>query len=67
VANHRKTRTWALVAFGAETGRPTIVCIAEDAIPQVPDADWLVLARDTDFARHRLLPPGQSSGTNPSH
>ena len=64
MANNRKTRNWALVAFGAETGRPTIVCIAEDALPAAPGPDWLVLARDTDVAQRRALPPPQSSGTN---
>lgn len=61
VVNNRKTRSWALVAFGAETGRPTIVCIGEEAIPATPGPDWLVLARDTDFTQRRALPPSQSS------
>jgi hypothetical protein len=38
------------VVFGADTQRPTITCISEDALPTGPDSDWLILARDSDFA-----------------
>ncbi len=68
VMNRRNNRGWALVAFGAETGRPTIVCMNEDAIPAEPGPAWLVLARDTDVAqRPRTLPPPQAPETNASH
>jgi hypothetical protein len=65
VANNRTVVAWALVAFGAQTSRPTIVCIPEDALPAVPGPDWLVFARDRDIAP-RLLPPSRSAETNAS-
>ena len=65
MAHHRKVHAWALVAFGADTKRPTIVCIPEDAVPAIPGPDWLVFARDRDVSQ-RLLPPPQSKGTNGS-
>jgi hypothetical protein len=53
------------VAFGANTHRPTIVCIPEDAIPTTPGPAWLVFARDTDIApAPRLLAPPRASDTN---
>jgi hypothetical protein len=65
VANNRTIRGWALVAFGANTQRPTIVCIPEDAIPAAPGPAWLVFARDTDIApAPRLLAPPRSPDTN---
>jgi hypothetical protein len=61
VAKNRPIRGWALVAFGANTQRPTIVCIPEDAIPATPGPAWLVFARDTDIApAPRLLAPPRS-------
>ena len=42
-----KTRTYAIVAFGAESRRPTIICIDEAAMPEACGPDWLVLARDS--------------------
>jgi hypothetical protein len=49
VGKNGKVRGCALVAFGANTRRPTIVCISEDALPKAPGSDWLIIARDSDF------------------
>jgi hypothetical protein len=57
VANKRKTRRWALVAFGAETNRPTIVCMSEDALPAAPGRDWLIIVRDSDIVPTALPAP----------
>lgn len=51
VASTGKTKRWALVAFGAETKRPTIVCIGEDALPKTTSSDWVILGRDSDFVQ----------------
>jgi hypothetical protein len=64
VAKSGGIRWWALVAFGAGTGRPTIVCLPEDAMPASPGPDWLVLARESDVLR-RALPPPQPPETKP--
>jgi hypothetical protein len=67
VANNRTIRGWALVAFGANTQRPTIVCIPEDAVPAAPGPAWLVFARDTDIrvAPRLLAPPGSPDTKTP--
>ena len=67
VANKRNIRGWALVAFGANTPRPTIVCIPEDAVPAAPGPAWLVFARDTDIAAppRLLAPPGSPDTGSP--
>ena len=65
MAHNGKVLAWALVAFGADTKRPTIVCIPEDAVPTTPGPEWLVFARDRDITQ-RLLPPPRSAETNNS-
>jgi hypothetical protein len=67
VANKGSIRGWALVAFGANTQRPTIVCIPEDAVPKAPGPAWLVFARDTDLAAppHLLAPPASPDTSSP--
>jgi hypothetical protein len=66
VSNKRELRLWALVVFGAGTGRPTIVCLPEDALPASPGPDWLVLARDSDLSRRVLSPPDAPDATPPA-
>lgn len=53
---------YALVAFGAGSRRPTIICILEAALPEVPGADWMVLARDSELdAAAPQVAPGPRS------
>ena len=42
-------RRSALVVFGTSITKPTIVCIAEDALPVPPPEGWLILVRDRDL------------------
>ena len=65
VANIRKGRGWALVAFGANTQRPTIVCIPEDAIPASPGPAWLVFARERDILQPLAFPPASPETNTP--